>query len=387
MAASNHEPRGQGKSGPSGWRTGASPHGVSLMDDRGRRLQDRGRDGFQGRAGRRGASLRPAAAARVLGARTDRHGRSADEPHHEAPHPPPDRRARRVARSPSMTTSVLVLGAGFGGLELSTRLSEELGDRRRRDADRPRGRVRVRLLEARRDVRDARRRTRSASATRDITTPHVRFRQETVTVDRPGGAARRDRPRRVRGRRAGGGARRRLRPRGDARAGRGRQRVLLGRRRRGVRDVLPSFRAGTAIVGVCGPPFKCPPAPSEAALLLDDYLRERGVRDDVRDPGRDAVRRADPAVARHVRRRSSRGSPSAASSSCPDTVVASLDPARTRPCSTTARGCRSTCSSASRCIARRRSSSTSGHDARTAGSRWTRRRSRPGSPACTPSAT
>ncbi len=27
-----------------------------------------------------------------------------------------------------MATSVLVLGAGFGGLELSTRLSEELGD-------------------------------------------------------------------------------------------------------------------------------------------------------------------------------------------------------------------------------------------------------------------
>jgi sulfide:quinone oxidoreductase len=28
-----------------------------------------------------------------------------------------------------VVTSVLVLGAGFGGLELSTRLSEELGDR------------------------------------------------------------------------------------------------------------------------------------------------------------------------------------------------------------------------------------------------------------------
>jgi sulfide:quinone oxidoreductase len=27
-----------------------------------------------------------------------------------------------------MTTSVLVLGAGFGGLELSSRLSQELGD-------------------------------------------------------------------------------------------------------------------------------------------------------------------------------------------------------------------------------------------------------------------
>ena len=48
-----------------------------------------------------------------------------------------------------------------------------------------------------------------------------------------------------------------------------------------LRDVLPSFRAGNAIVGVCGAPFKCPPAPSEAAFLLDGFLRERGVRDDV----------------------------------------------------------------------------------------------------------
>jgi sulfide:quinone oxidoreductase len=45
------------------------------------------------------------------------------------------------------------------------------------------------------------------------------------------------------------------------------------------RDVLPMFAGGRAIVGVCGAPFKCPPAPSEAALLLDDYLSERGVRD------------------------------------------------------------------------------------------------------------
>ena len=37
---------------------------------------------------------------------------------------------------------------------------------------------------------------------------------------------------------------------------------------------------GRAIVGVCGAPFKCPPAPSEAALMLHDYLSERGVRDD-----------------------------------------------------------------------------------------------------------
>jgi sulfide:quinone oxidoreductase len=47
-----------------------------------------------------------------------------------------------------------------------------------------------------------------------------------------------------------------------------------------LRDVLPTFTRGRAIVGVCGAPFKCPPAPSEAALLLHDYLSERGIRDD-----------------------------------------------------------------------------------------------------------
>jgi sulfide:quinone oxidoreductase len=46
------------------------------------------------------------------------------------------------------------------------------------------------------------------------------------------------------------------------------------------REVLPTFTEGRAIVGVCGAPFKCPPAPSECALLLHDYLSERGVRDD-----------------------------------------------------------------------------------------------------------
>ena len=45
------------------------------------------------------------------------------------------------------------------------------------------------------------------------------------------------------------------------------------------REVLPTFTAGRAMVGVCGAPFKCPPAPSEAALLLHDYLSKRGVRD------------------------------------------------------------------------------------------------------------
>jgi len=46
-----------------------------------------------------------------------------------------------------------------------------------------------------------------------------------------------------------------------------------------LREVLPTFSEGRAVVGVCGAPFKCPPAPSEAALLLHDYLTQRGLRD------------------------------------------------------------------------------------------------------------
>jgi sulfide:quinone oxidoreductase len=46
-----------------------------------------------------------------------------------------------------------------------------------------------------------------------------------------------------------------------------------------LRDMLPRFERGSVIVGVCGKSFKCPPAPSEAALLLHDYLTARGRRD------------------------------------------------------------------------------------------------------------
>lgn len=42
------------------------------------------------------------------------------------------------------------------------------------------------------------------------------------------------------------------------------------------RDVLDSFGGGRLIVGVTPTPFKCPPAPSETALMLHDYLVERG---------------------------------------------------------------------------------------------------------------
>ncbi len=45
-----------------------------------------------------------------------------------------------------------------------------------------------------------------------------------------------------------------------------------------LRDVLAGFSKGHAVVGVCGAPYKCPPAPSECVLMLHDLLTSRGVR-------------------------------------------------------------------------------------------------------------
>ncbi|MEX0985777.1 MAG: FAD-dependent oxidoreductase [Actinomycetota bacterium] len=180
-----------------------------------------------------------------------------------------------------MPTTVLVLGAGFGGLELSTRLAEALGD----DVD-------VTLIDhsdafvfgfSKLDVMFAK---RSAEAVRlhyrDITTPHVRFRQETITsIDPEARLVTTDLDTYeadilvvALGADYDFAATPGLAENGNEFYTVGGAEVL--------RDKIPSFASGTAIVGVCGAPFKCPPAPSEAALLLDEFLRERGVRDAVR---------------------------------------------------------------------------------------------------------
>jgi len=49
-----------------------------------------------------------------------------------------------------------------------------------------------------------------------------------------------------------------------------------------IRDQLSSLRGGTLTVLVCGLPFKCPPAPYEASMIIDDVLRKNGVRDKVK---------------------------------------------------------------------------------------------------------
>ena len=46
-----------------------------------------------------------------------------------------------------------------------------------------------------------------------------------------------------------------------------------------LRDTLSSFRGGSLRLIVSSTPFKCPPAPYEAAMLIDDYLRNKGLRD------------------------------------------------------------------------------------------------------------
>src|SRR5260370_30801260 len=45
------------------------------------------------------------------------------------------------------------------------------------------------------------------------------------------------------------------------------------------RDALAAFGGGAVVVAVLGPFFKCPGAPNETALLVNDYLVQRGLRD------------------------------------------------------------------------------------------------------------
>jgi sulfide:quinone oxidoreductase len=45
-----------------------------------------------------------------------------------------------------------------------------------------------------------------------------------------------------------------------------------------LRETLAAFGGGNVVIGITAGPFKCPPAPSETALMLDAMLRERGIR-------------------------------------------------------------------------------------------------------------
>jgi sulfide:quinone oxidoreductase len=48
-----------------------------------------------------------------------------------------------------------------------------------------------------------------------------------------------------------------------------------------IHQALHSIQSGRVLVALLGQPFKCPPAPFEAVLIVDEVLRRRGVREQV----------------------------------------------------------------------------------------------------------
>lgn len=46
-----------------------------------------------------------------------------------------------------------------------------------------------------------------------------------------------------------------------------------------LRKTLAEFEGGRVVVGVTSTPFKCPPAPSEAVMLMHEFLSKRGLRE------------------------------------------------------------------------------------------------------------
>lgn len=46
-----------------------------------------------------------------------------------------------------------------------------------------------------------------------------------------------------------------------------------------MREALEGFDGGRIVIAILGVPYKCPPAPFEAAFLVDHYLREKQIRD------------------------------------------------------------------------------------------------------------
>ena len=177
-----------------------------------------------------------------------------------------------------MKLRVVVLGAGFGGLELSTILSEALADR-----------LDLTLIDkndsfvfgfSKLDVMFGRKTPDAVRlAYRSIVKPGVRFRQEAITAIDP-------ERRRVTSDRGtyeadvlviALGADYDLNATPGLIEGGNEFYSFAGAER--LREVIPTFSKGRAIVGVTSTPFKCPPAPSEVALLLHDHLTARGVRD------------------------------------------------------------------------------------------------------------
>jgi sulfide:quinone oxidoreductase len=173
---------------------------------------------------------------------------------------------------------VVILGAGFGGLELATRLSDSLADE-----------VRVTLLDqndsfsfgfSKLDLAFGRKAREDLLLTYgDISKTGVEFRQERVTaIDAENRRVTTDKgPYDADVLVIALGADYDLAATPGFEEGGVEYYSVAGAER--MRDVLPDFESGTILIGILGQPFKCPPAPFEGALLLHDHLVEQGIRD------------------------------------------------------------------------------------------------------------
>ncbi|MGH2411381.1 MAG: NAD(P)/FAD-dependent oxidoreductase [Chloroflexota bacterium] len=177
-----------------------------------------------------------------------------------------------------MKQRVVVLGAGFGGLELTASLSEAVGDR-----------IDLTLIDknesfifgfSKLDVMFGREQPEAVRLQyRHVVKPGVCFRQEIITAIDPearcvttsGGTYEADVLVVALGADYDHAATPGLTEGGNEFY------TVAGAERLG--GVLPTFTKGRAIIGVTSTPFKCQPAPSETALMLHDYLTTRGVRD------------------------------------------------------------------------------------------------------------
>lgn len=173
---------------------------------------------------------------------------------------------------------IVVLGAGFGGLELTAKLSEALGDD-----------VEIVLIDkadgfifgfSKLDVMFGRTLPeRVVHPYRDLVKPGVRFVQATIeSIDPDARRVETD---------AGSfdadvmvvalGAD--LDPSATPGLVEGGHEFYTVPGAFALRDVLEEFDGGRVVVGLTSTPFKCPPAPSETALMMHDFLTERGLRD------------------------------------------------------------------------------------------------------------
>jgi sulfide:quinone oxidoreductase len=71
-----------------------------------------------------------------------------------------------------------------------------------------------------------------------------------------------------------------------------------------IHDRLEKMKSGKIAISIMGMPYKCPPAPFEASLLIDSMLRKRGVRDSVQidfySPAPITLPAAGPEVSRQI---------------------------------------------------------------------------------------